>query len=323
MLMYKKIALIGECMIELNGTPFGVMTQSYGGDVLNSAVYLARAAGGRLDVHFVTALGTDSLSENMISRWQQEGINTSLVLPDNARQPGLYLIQLDASGERTFLYWRNNSAARYLLQHPDYPTLRQQLQNMDVLYLSGISLAILPERDRQLLLADLKQLSSDGKLIFFDSNYRPALWENKTQARKCYQQMYAITDMALVTDDDEANLWGDTAIEESFQRLQSMGIKQAVIKAGERGCFYRNLRGCNAMQHITTQPVTSIVDTTSAGDAFNAGFIAGLLSGKSIYHSASMGHQLASVVIQHKGAIVPQAVTKEVTARFFNSSEAT
>ncbi|WP_047679259.1 MULTISPECIES: sugar kinase [Xenorhabdus] len=317
----QKIALIGECMIELNGIPFGAMTQSYGGDVLNSAVYLARAGGKKFDVHFVTVMGTDPLSEGMISSWQQEGINTSLVLRDNAHQPGLYLIQLDEKGERTFLYWRNNSAARYLLQNPDYPRLRQQLQNMDVLYLSGISLAILPEHDRQLLLIDLKKLSSEGKVIFFDNNYRPALWGNKTQARECYQQMYVITDIALVTDDDEASLWGDMSAEESFHRLKSMGVKQAIIKAGEQGCFYRDLSGCYATQHIKTQPVTPVVDTTSAGDAFNAGFIAGLLNGKSIHDSALMGHQLAGVVIQHKGAIIPQTVTQGITASFFNSNE--
>ncbi|MDC9597508.1 sugar kinase [Xenorhabdus anantnagensis] len=317
----QKIALIGECMIELNGIPFGAMTQNYGGDVLNSAVYLARAGGDMFDVHFVTVMGTDSLSEGMISRWQQEGINTSLVLRDNARQPGLYLIQLDEKGERTFLYWRNNSAARYLLQHADYPLLRQRLQNMDVLYLSGISLAILPENDRQRLLIDLKQLSSDGKVIFFDSNYRPALWENETQARACYQQMYAITDIALVTDDDETSLWGDTSTEESFHRLKRMGVKQAIIKAGERGCFYRDLSGCKATQPIKTQPVTPVIDTTSAGDAFNAGFIAGRLNGKSIHDAALMGHQLAGRVIQHKGAIIPQAATQGVIARFLKSNE--
>ncbi|OTA20500.1 ribokinase [Xenorhabdus beddingii] len=317
----RKIALIGECMIELHGIPFGAMTQSYGGDVLNSAIYLARAAGNRLDIHFVTVMGTEPLSEAMISHWRQEGINTSLVLRDNKHQPGLYLIQTDKQGERTFLYWRNNSAARYLMQHSDYPLLRQQLQNMDVIYLSGISLAILPEHDRQLLLIDLKKLSSAGKMIFFDSNYRPALWENESQARECYQQIYTITDIALVTDDDEASLWGDTSIEESLNRLKRTGVKRAIIKAGERGCFYRNFSGCHATQHIKTQPVTSVVDTTSAGDAFNAGFIAGLLNGKSIHDSALMGHQLAGVVIQHKGAIIPQTATQGVIAHFFDSNK--
>ncbi|MBD2823525.1 sugar kinase [Xenorhabdus szentirmaii] len=311
-----KIALLGECMIELNGEPFGSMTQSYGGDVLNSAVYLARAGQGSLDVHFVTAMGLDPLSRGMITRWQQEGINTSLVFTDSEHQPGLYLIQLDEQGERTFLYWRNNSAARYLFRHADYPKIYPQLEKMDALYLSGISLAILPEEDCQLLLDNLKTLSSQGKIIFFDSNYRPALWESEAQARESYQKMYAITDIALVTDDDEMQLWGETSIEGIFNRLQKMGVKQAIIKAGAQGCFYRDLHTQAEIQHIAAQPVSPVIDTTAAGDAFNAGFIAGLLNGKSIKYSALMGHQLAGVVIRHKGAIVPEVETRRVTACF-------
>ncbi|MDX7986899.1 sugar kinase [Xenorhabdus sp. 12] len=316
-----KIALIGECMIELNGEPFGAMTQSYGGDVLNSAVYLARAGKGSLDVHFVTAMGVDPLSYGMITRWRQEGIDTSLVLTDSAHQPGLYLIQLDEQGERTFLYWRNNSAARYLLRHVDYPKIYQQLEKMGALYLSGISLAILPEEDRQRLLNDLQKLSSQGKTIFFDSNYRPALWESAAQARESYQQLYAITDIALVTDDDEIQLWGDVStganlVSEIFNRLQKMGVKQAIIKAGAQGCFYRDLREQTEIQHIAAPPIATVIDTTAAGDAFNAGFIAGLLNGESIENAALMGHQLAGVVIQHKGAIVSKIATQQVTGCF-------
>ncbi len=107
-------------MIELNGSPFGSMEQAYGGDSLNSAIYLKRAAGENLQVSYVTALGVDPLSEGMRSRWQDAGIDTALVLRDEERQPGLYLIQLDEHGERTFLYWRDQSAAKYLLQHPDF-----------------------------------------------------------------------------------------------------------------------------------------------------------------------------------------------------------
>ncbi|MBD2810607.1 sugar kinase [Xenorhabdus sp. Vera] len=317
----KKIALLGECMIELNGEPFSSMTQSYGGDVLNSAVYLARAGKDTLDVYFVTAMGVDPLSQGMISRWQQEGIDTSLVLTDSEHQPGLYLIQLDAQGERTFLYWRDNSAARYLLRHSGYPELYQQLGKTDAIYLSGISLAILPERDRQLLLNNLKKLSSEGKTIFFDSNYCPALWESETQTRECYQQIYAITDIALVTDDDEVRLWGDTSIDESFNRLQRMGVKQVIIKAGAQGCFYRDLCRQADIQHIAAAPVAPVIDTTAAGDAFNAGFIAGLLNGFSIHDSALMGNQLAGVVIQHKGAIIPKIATQHVTERFLIRAE--
>lgn len=316
----KRIGLIGECMIELNGVPFGEMVQRYGGDALNSALYLARAAGDKVEVNFVSAMGTDPLSKGMINRWQAEGINTELVLIDSNHQPGLYLIQLDEQGERTFLYWRNDSAARYLVRHPQYPALLAQLAQMDAVYLSGISLAILPPEDRLHLLDDLKALSQQGKTILFDSNYRPALWADENETRACYQAMYALTDMALVTDDDEARLWGDSSRNATFERLAAAGVKQAIIKAGAQGCDYRDLRTDAPVMNIATTPVEQVVDTTSAGDAFNAGFLAGWLTGADIEKAARMGHRLAGVVIQHKGAIIPQAATRPVTDTLFTHS---
>ncbi|EJF7776037.1 sugar kinase, partial [Salmonella enterica subsp. enterica] len=257
----KRIGLIGECMIELNGAPFGEMVQRYGGDALNSAVYLARAAGDAVEVNFISAMGTDPLSKGMISRWQAEGVNTAHVLIDPHHQPGLYLIQLDEQGERTFLYWRNDSAARYLIRHPEYPALLAQMAQMDAIYLSGISLAILPPQDRLQLLDDLKTLSQQGKTILFDSNYRPALWADENETRDCYQAMYALTDMALVTDDDEARLWGDSDRNSTFARLAKAGVKQAIIKAGAQGCDYRDLRTDAPAITIATTPAEQVVDT--------------------------------------------------------------
>lgn len=316
----KRIGLIGECMIELNGVPFGEMVQRYGGDALNSAVYLARAAGDAVEVNFISAMGTDPLSKGMISRWQAEGVSTAHVLIDSHHQPGLYLIQLDEQGERTFLYWRNDSAARYLVRHPDYPALLAQMGEMDAIYLSGISLAILPPQDRLRLLDDLKTLSQQGKTILFDSNYRPALWVDENETRDCYQAMYALTDMALVTDDDEARLWGDSDRNATFTRLAKAGVKQAIIKAGAQGCDYRDLRTDAPAINIATIPAEQVVDTTSAGDAFNAGFLAGWLTGADIERAARMGHRLAGVVIQHKGAIIPQAATRPVTDTLLNNT---
>ncbi|MDF4750933.1 sugar kinase, partial [Vibrio parahaemolyticus] len=211
----KHIAIIGECMIELNGKPFGSMHQTFGGDTLNAAVYLSRGceANSKPDevkVSYVTALGNDPISTGMLTRWQEEGISTDLVLRDEIRTPGLYLIQLDEQGERTFLYWRNQSAARYLLQHPNFGMVKQALTQVDAVFLSGISLAILPEEDRISLLNLLVELKAQGVEIAFDSNFRPALWPNDDNqtVKNVYQAMYQLTDVALVTFDDEQLIWG-------------------------------------------------------------------------------------------------------------------
>ncbi|MEZ8055952.1 MULTISPECIES: sugar kinase [Vibrio] len=306
------IAIIGECMIELNGTPFGTMTQTYGGDSLNTAVYLARCADVNVAVKYVSALGVDAISDGMIERWQHEGVNTELVLRDTTRQPGLYLIQLDDRGERTFLYWRNQSAARYMLQHQDFAQVEATLAKVDMVYLSGISLAILPQQDRLRLIKLLSQLRKQGVEIAFDSNYRPVLWRDADEAREYYRQLLEITDLALVTNDDEHALWGDSDEKATLARLQAVGVKRAVVKMGAKGNLYQDFVE-GSPKNIAATPVELVVDTTSAGDSFNAGFLAGYLQGKDAEQCSSQGHQLAGIVIQHQGAIIPQQATDAIS----------
>ncbi|MFU2059147.1 sugar kinase [Avibacterium volantium] len=311
----KKIAIIGECMIELNGEPFGNMWQTYGGDTLNTATYLARVSNPQdIDVHYITAMGADKLSQQMIQHWQQDHINTDNVLIDPHRQAGLYLIQLDKFGERTFLYWRSESAARYLLQHPDYAQVQQQLSEMDMIYLSGISLAILPDADRYALIAQLKQLASQGVKIAFDSNYRPKLWESVEKTQEIYTALLPFIDLALVTFDDEQALWGDSETAQSVQRLKDFGVKNIVLKQGKDGALFCDAQGNE--QHIATTPVANVVDTTSAGDAFNAGFLNGYLREKSPQQCCQQGNQVAGIVIQHKGAIIDKNATAHLIHQF-------
>ncbi len=318
----KHIAIIGECMIELNGKPFGSMHQTFGGDTLNAAVYLSRGceANSKPDevkVSYVTALGTDPISTGMLTRWQDEGVSTGLVLRDETRTPGLYLIQLDDQGERTFLYWRNQSAARYLLQHPNFGMVKQALTQVDAVFLSGISLAILPDEDRISLLNLLVELKAQGVEIAFDSNFRPALWPNDDNQtiKNVYQAMYQLTDIALVTFDDEQLIWGDETPEQTIERLTSLGVGKCIVKLGADGCLVQDStnQGSSAAlapQAVPTQPVAQVVDTTSAGDSFNGGFLSAYLAGVDLAASCQRGNALAGAVIQHRGAIIPKAFTQ-------------
>lgn len=296
------IALIGECMIELNGAPFGAMQQTYGGDSLNTATYLARISPNTR-VHYVTAMGEDALSRGMVARWQADGIDTRHVLSDAARQPGLYLIQLDAQGERTFLYWRNASAARYLLQHADWPRVAQALNACQAVYVSGISLAILPDEDRQQMIATLAAYAGQGGTVVFDGNYRPALWASADDTRATYAALLPHVQLALMTFDDEQALWGDTDAEATITRLHKAGVREVVVKLGAQGALYA--QGDTRLA-VPTTPVAQVVDTTSAGDAFNAGFLAGYLHGKPAQQCCAQGNHLAGIVIRHKGAIIPK-----------------
>ncbi|MBR0573083.1 MULTISPECIES: sugar kinase [Pasteurellaceae] len=310
----KKIALIGECMIKLNGEPFGIMQQTYGGDSLNTATYLARTSlPEKIQVYYVSALGADKISQKMIELWEDDGINTKWVLKDPHHQLGLYLIQLDQQGERTFLYWRNQSAARYLLQHPDYPKVLNNLSQVDAIYLSGISLAILPPDDRTTLIKQLTEFKKQGITIIFDSNYRPALWNSVEETQHYYAQLLSLVDVALVTFDDEQLLWQDLNEQQCLQRLSSKGIQTIVLKQGKSGVILQEI--CK-IQPIPTIPINNVIDTTSAGDAFNAGFLNGYLQDKDLTTCCQQGNQLAGVVIQHKGAIIPKSATQNLINEF-------
>jgi 2-dehydro-3-deoxygluconokinase len=302
----KRVALIGECLIELHGTLFGSLCQAFGGDSLNTALYLARLTRPAIDVKYVTVLGTDALSEGMVQRWQAEGIDTTLTLRDPARQPGLYLIQVDAGGERTFLYWRRESAARYLLQHPGYGQVATELAKADLIYLSGISLAILPDEDRSKLLDHVRRLAAGGTAVAFDTNYRPALWASEDSARAASAAIFSATRLLFVTYDDEQRLWGDRSPEATLTRLHAAKAALVVVRLGAAGCLLSD--GATTVK-IAADPVAAVTDTTAAGDAFNAGFLAAWLKGHTPEDCCRAANALAGAVIQHRGAIIPASAT--------------
>lgn len=308
------IAIIGECMIELNGDPFGQMQQSYGGDTLNAAIYLNRSLSRSskethaVQTSYVTSLGTDAISQEIMKRWKEEGISTDFTLQDSHRSPGLYLIQVDEQGERTFLYWRNDSAARYMIQHPDFGTISKGLERVDAIFVSGISLAILPDEDRCTLLALLNDLHQQGITIIFDSNYRPKLWDSEIKTKEAYQQAYQTTDVALVTYEDEQLLWADQDPTQTILRLHQLGVKTVVVKLGAKGCLMSESPD-HQPTLIATKQVETVVDTTSAGDSFNGGFLSCYLTGGSVVEACRRGNALAGLVIQHHGAIIPKYIT--------------
>ena len=305
-----RVLAFGECMIELQGQAFGAMQQSHGGDTLNTAVYLARCAGPRLRVGYATAVGDDPLSDGLLSRWAQEGLDLSAVRRIPGRLPGLYQITNDHHGERHFSYWRGQSAARAYFETPvdtpvDTPAptsaptpLEQQVAGLAALYFSGISLAILPPPGRARLLAAARQLRITGGHVVFDNNYRPGLWADAAEARAAYTQAYALADIALVTLDDEQALWGRAADD-----ALALPCPEVVVKRGAQDTLVR-LAGAPAVA-VSVRPVARVVDTTAAGDAFAGAYLAARLCGASAEASAARGNALAAVVVQHRGALIP------------------
>jgi len=303
-----RIASIGECMIELSetadaGMPAGRMQRTFGGDTLNTAVYLARSLRGReAQVHYVTALGDDPFSAEMLAAWQDENLATGLVARLPGRLPGLYIIRTDADGERTFHYWRSAAAAREMLRGEHGAALAAALAGFDLIYLSAITLGILDGESRARLFALLEMLRAQGSRIAFDSNYRPRLWVDRAEAQTAVNRALSLATFALPTFDDEAALFGDADPAATARRLHGLGVEEVVVKCGAEPCLIS--REGREARVAVERPVRPL-DTTAAGDSFNAAYLAARLSGEAPEAAAAAGHRLAARVIATKGAIIP------------------
>ena len=305
-IMAISVAVIGECMLELTRVKelvAGVqnpMSMNYGGDTLNTSIYLAR---NDIAVSYVTGLGDDVTSDWLVDEWQSEGVDCSLVSRMPRSVPGMYMINVDDQGERSFLYWRKDSPASRLFDDlAAAEKLFSQIAAFDYLYLSGISLAILQSEPRERLFSLLEKYRQQGGKLVFDGNYRPNLWPDIAIAQQAYLRMYRMTDVALPTLEDEELLFGLASGEAVMQAIRDCGVPEVVVKMGAAGCLTLHNQEISFVAAELVEPV----DTTAAGDSFNAGYLAARLNGSAGPAACSAGHALAARVIQHRGAIIPR-----------------
>ena len=303
-----RLAAIGECMLEAaTGQSFfsNAMAFGFGGDTLNTAIYMARALARdhRPSVSYVTALGDDLCSDALVDAWRAEGIDDKLIFRLPGQLPGFYLIHNNNQGERQFFYWREQAAARSLLNDGRDQLIIKELSGYDLVYLSGITLAILAQIDCTAVTKLLFELAAQGNRIAFDPNFRPVLWTDTDAARKAYQEISPALEFCLPTFDDEHDLFGDPDPTATASRWQSWGVSEVVVKQGGDAALI-----ATSTESLSSAParVKHVVDTTAAGDAFNGTYLVRRLLGDKPIAAADKSHTVAAQVIQHKGAIVPR-----------------
>jgi 2-dehydro-3-deoxygluconokinase len=292
-----KVACIGECMIELRQTSGNALSRGYGGDTLNTAVYLARLG---LGVDYITALGDDPISDEMVAGWAAEGVGTTRVARLPGKLPGLYMIETDTAGERRFYHWRENSAVRCLMQLPQTEEILGALAGYDLVYLSAITLSLYDESGRRRLIAALDQARRRSVRIAFDTNFRARGWPDLERARRAYQDAFDVADIVLASTEDMLPLYPGESSDDLLARVPA---QETVMKLAEPACV---VRFAGHAQLVEADPVrAAVVDTTAAGDSFAAAYLAARLGGADPVAAARAGHRLAGAVVCHRGAIIP------------------
>jgi len=301
----KSLVFFGECMLEhrANGT------QSFAGDTFNTAWYLSQLMPKRteLELYYASAIGDDNASLNLASLLTHEGLDTSFLNTQSNKALGHYWVQLDENGERHFEFDRFNSPVRayFKLDARLLEALKQT--QFDAFYLSGISLAILCAEQRMQLIDALCQFKQGGGILFFDNNYRASLWADD-EPKRWFESIMALSNLAFLTDQDEYAVYGTDNVHSIVQYHggQSTSPHTLVIRCGSEPCII----ACRESPIISVAAdniaAHKIIDTTAAGDAFAAGFLAGVLKGIGFEDAAKFAHHLAGQVIQHHGALMPK-----------------
>jgi 2-dehydro-3-deoxygluconokinase len=284
-------------MIELSRGEGDGWRLGHGGDTLNTAIHMARMG---CDVRYLTALGDDPFSTTLRTDWAKEGIDTALIQTDASRMPGLYAITTDAVGERSFAYWRGQSAARRTLSLPGSGAVVAAAADADLLLFSLITLAILEEEGRERLFDLAARVRAGGGRVAFDGNYRPRLFADRDEAQDLCRRGIAVCDIGLPTLEDEMMLEGVTSAEAVQARWRGLGATELVVKLGGEGCLLTQVGLVPPPQFLAPR------DTSGAGDAFNAGYLAARMQGFAPAEAAIRGHRLAGWTVMRPGAIPPR-----------------
>lgn len=295
-----RIVSIGECMVELAPSSVeGSYQIGFAGDTMNTAWYLRQLLGEDHQIDYLSAVGQDAISDQMLAFLADAGIGTDPVLRLPGLTVGLYMIQLQ-DGERSFSYWRGQSAARSLASDAEH--LMRALNGAQIAFFSGITLAILSEDDRARLLQTLSTYRASGGTVVFDPNLRPRLWESADVMTASVMAAARVSDTVLPSHEDEATWFGDADPKATLARYLEADVKTVVVKNGP-GEILISENG--TISRVSPVAASKVVDTTAAGDSFNAGYIAALLSGKPIDQAVIDAATLAGRVIQSRGALMP------------------
>jgi 2-dehydro-3-deoxygluconokinase len=256
-----------------------------GGAESNVAAQLAELG---MPVAWAGRVGKDAFGERILQVLVSRGVDVSLAEVDQNAPTGVYFKEADTSATVKTLYYRKGSAASLM----DPATVaRWALNRAPWVHTSGITPALSPQCTA-FVNALFDARSAIRAPISFDVNYRPSLW-SPTRAAVALRKLAMQADVVLVGLDEAGTLWGCKSAEEVAALLPEpphLVVKDGGTEAVE---FIRGASGVDQVYRVPAHQV-KIIEPVGAGDAFAAGFLAGLLRGATAWERLSLGHSVAA-----------------------------
>lgn len=262
-----------------------------GGAELNTCVAMRRLGFATV---FFTRLGDDGPGRLLAQAMGALGIAVSTETDPDC-PTGLYLREWLPDGARRLAYYRRDSAATQLGANPlPLPSMTAA----DLVLVTGITIALGPG-PRRACEQVVAAAHEAGARVCFDPNYRPLLWDSESAARTALLEVMRSVNVLLLSEDDAALLYGSTDPGVVLDAALSQGPGVVVFKQGERGVSVATGDGTRFDQ--AAADVTEALDPVGAGDGFNGGFLAGLLSGLDLHHATQLAAYVGARAVEAIG----------------------
>ncbi|MBY6037482.1 aminoimidazole riboside kinase [Fictibacillus nanhaiensis] len=264
--MKKGVISLGEALVDFiptdNSNAF--YQKSPGGAPANVAVGLARLGTKSA---FLGKVGDDVLGNFMIDTLKSYGVNAFHVYKTDNVRTGAVFVTLAENGERTFDFYINPSADRFLEEKDIQPSLFKEHK---ILHFGSISL--IGEPSKSATEKAVRLAKENGMWISYDPNLRLSLWKTALHARETIISMLPHADIVKISEEELEFITGLKKVEEGIKVLQQYNIPLLFITLGDDGSYVVTEEGG---EHIPAKAVEA-VDTTGAGDAYVSGILHGL-----------------------------------------------
>jgi len=312
--MSPEIVGIGEVLIDFVATEpvsyieVSAFQKCFGGAPMNTLVGVARLGSTS---GAITVVGNDPFGQFLVQELKRNGVDTSCVRAKKGTLTTLAFVANDPeTGERTFIFYRKpwvsgTSDSSLSIGDVDF----EYIKKAKILHVSGFALSQNPSR--KAVLAAVKHAKKEGVRVSFDPTLRLDVWSSERTIRRFYSQMLKLSDIATFSREEAAFIFRTDNPEKAAKKSLKYGVSTVGIKLGADGALVMTKEGKKI--HVPAFKVKA-VDTTGAGDGWNAGLLVGQLKEWNLETCVTIANAVGALVVTKRGAITALPYKNELNS---------